>query len=107
MQIIIKGIKGFEVYPENKDYVRRKFEKYGKLVKEPAIFEFTFEHSHLTRATLDKQVRLTFTMPGLKNPEHLEEIAEHFPEAIDKLESRFEEFIRRFREKELDKRRQQ
>ena len=102
MQIIVKGLKGFEVYPENKDYIERRFGKFAKMVKEPTILEFAFNHTHQTRATIDKGIRLTFTMPELKNPEHLEEVSEHFPETIDRLAKRFEEILRRHREKETE-----
>jgi len=107
MRIIIKGLKGFEIYPENKAYIEKRFSKYEELVKEPAVFEFSLEHTHKTRANIDKKVSLTFTMPGFKNPEHLEEISEHFPESIDKIDNRFEEIIMRHREKEQDRERKQ
>lgn len=99
MQIIIKSVKGFEIYPQNKEYIERRFCKFAKMVKEPAILEFTFDHTHGTRANIDKKIILNFTMPGLKKPEHLEEIAEHFPETIDILQKRFEKFITRWHQK--------
>lgn len=95
MQIIIKAVKGFEIYQDNKDYIAKRFCKFEKMVKEPAILEFTFDHTHGTRANIDKKIILNFTMPGLKRPEHIEEVAEHFPEAIDKLKKRFEKFLGR------------
>lgn len=103
MQIIIKGLKGFDIFPENKEYVERRFRKFEKMVKEPATLEFAFIHSHGTRANIDKGVNLTVTMPGLKKSEHLEELSEHFPESIDRLQKRFDKFLERFREKNLDK----
>lgn len=106
MQIIVKGIKGFEIFPENKDYIEKKFTKFERMVKEPAVAEFKFEHTHGTRANIDKKITLTFTMPGLKQPEHLEEISEHFTESIDRMEARFEEILRRHKEKILDERKQ-
>jgi len=104
MRIILKGLRGFKIYPENKEYVEKKFRKFEKMVKEPAIMEFTFDHTKRTRGSISKRVHLTFTMPGLKNQEHLEELSEHFPETIDKLYERFEKFFRRYHDKEIDHR---
>lgn len=104
MQIIVKGLKNFEVFPENKEYIQKKFSKYEKLIKEPATLEFKLDHTHNTRANLDKKVILSFTMPGLKESEYLEEINEHFTTSIDKLAERFEEILRRHRDKALDPR---
>lgn len=102
MQIIIKSVKGFEIYPGNQEYIERRFRKFEKMVKEPAILEFTFDHTHATRANIDKRIILNFTMPGLTKAEHLEEVSEHFPETIDRLQGRFENFLQRFREKKLE-----
>lgn len=102
MQIIVKAIKGFRIYPENKYYIEKKFRKFEKMVKEPAIMEFALEHTHGTRANIDKKITLNFTMPNLKRTEHLEELAEHFPETIDKLQKRFEKFIERKHEKNTE-----
>ncbi len=104
MQIIIKGIKGFEVFPENKDYLEKKFSKYEDMIKEPSVLEFKFEHTHNTKANLDKKITLTCTMPGLKQPEYLEEVSRHFTQTIDLLDARFEEILRRYRDKMLDPR---
>ena len=102
MQIIIKGLRGFEIYPENKDYIMDKFYKFEKMVKEPAILEIALDHTHGTRANIDKKIILNFTMPGLNKPEHIEELSEHFPEAVDKLQKRFEKALRRHKEKTVD-----
>jgi len=102
MQIIVKGLKGFKIYPENQDYVLEKFCKYQKLVKEPAILEIAFEHTHGQRGSIDKKIHLNFTMPGMAKQEHIEELAEHFPESIDRLEKRFEKFILREKEKRVE-----
>ncbi|MCL5795214.1 MAG: hypothetical protein M1338_02555 [Patescibacteria group bacterium] len=101
MEIITKAVKGFEIYPQNKEYIERRFCKFSKMVKEPAILEFTFDHTHGTRANIDKKIILNFTMPGLTKAEHLEEISEHFTESIDKLQKRFEKFLSRKREKDI------
>lgn len=103
MQIILKGLRGFDIYPENKDYLEQKFLKLEKIVKEPAIVEFTFDHTKREKGSLSKRIHLNFTMPGLKKPLHLEELSEHFPETIDKLYDRFEKFVRRYHEKEVKK----
>lgn len=102
MQIIIKGTKGFEIYDKNRDYIEKKFAKFAKWVKEPATLEITFQHTHGTRANLDKRVHLTFTMPGLKHAEHIEELSEHFTQSIDLLQKRFEKFLARFKEKKRE-----
>ncbi len=103
MQIIIKSIKGFEVFPENKEYAEKKFSKFDKLVKEPATLEIAFEHTHGTRANIDKKVIVNFTMPGLTNAEHFEVTATHFTEAIDILEQKFESFITREKDRMQEK----
>lgn len=102
MQLIIKGLRGFEIYPENKEYIQEKFSKYEKMVKEPAILEIALDHTHGTRANIDKKIILNFAMPGLKKPEHIEELCEHFPEAVDKLQKRFEKALRRHKEKTIN-----
>jgi len=102
MQIIIKGSKGFEIFDKNKEYIEKKFRKFEKRVKEPAVLEFSFHHTHATRANIDKGIHLTFTMPGLTEPEHIEEISEHFNETIDLLQERFDKFLGRRREKKID-----
>jgi len=107
MQIIVKGAKGFEIFPENKEYAEEKFCKFQKLVKEPAVLEIIFEHTHGTRANIDKKIILNFTMPGLKQAEHFENTATHFTEAIDVLEEKFETFILRAKEKRDEERKQE
>jgi|GEM_PF-737635 len=99
MDIIVKGLKGFKVYQETEDYITKKFCKFSDIVKEPTVLEFTLSHTHSTRQTLDKVVHLTATLPGMKNPEHLEEIGTKFEESIDLLEDRFGKFIERWKEK--------
>lgn len=104
MNIIIKGSKGFEIFPENREYAEEKFCKFARVVQEPAILEITFEHTHGTRANIDKKVLMNFTMPGLKQAEHFEIIATHFIEAIDILFEKFETFINRYVDKLKDRR---
>lgn len=99
MNIIVKGLKGFKVFQETEDYILKKFVKYEKMVTEPTILEFTLDHTHASKQTLDKVVHLTITMPKLKNPEHLEEIGTRFEESIDILQDRFDKFILRWKEK--------
>jgi ribosome-associated translation inhibitor RaiA len=99
MEIIVKGLKGFKVFKETEDYILKKFSKFEKIVTEPTIMEFTLNHTHSSRQTLDKVVHLTATMPGLKSPEHLEEIGTKFEESIDLLSDRFDKFVIRWKEK--------
>lgn len=99
MNIIIKGSKGFDIFPENKDYLEKKFGKFASIVREPAVLEFTFHHTHGTRANIDKRIHLTFTMPGMKKSEHLEEVTTHFNDTIDRLYERFDKMIGRWKEK--------
>lgn len=99
MQIIIKGSKGFDIFEENQDYLEQKFRKFEKMVKEPTILEFTFHHTHGTRANIDKRIHLTVTMPGMKKPEHLEEVTPHFNDTIDRLYERFEKFFQRWKDR--------
>lgn len=107
MQIIIKGLKGFKVYRETEDYINEKFCKLDKMIKEPTVLEFSVEHSHLSKQTLDKTIHLTASMPGLKKPEHLEETSTHFTQSIDKLHRRFSTFLKRFHGKQIDSRRRE
>lgn len=102
MQIIIKGNKGFEIFPDNKEYIENKFRKFEKRVREPATLEFNFLHTHATRAGIDKRIHLTFTMAGMTRPEHIEELGERFKETIDLLQKRFDKFLLRRREKKID-----
>jgi ribosome-associated translation inhibitor RaiA len=99
MQIIIKGLRGFDVFPENKEYIEKRFLKFCKRIKEPTILEFSFDHTHGTRANIDKCIHLTVSIPGVKTPEHFEETAIHFSEAVDKLEERFEKFLLKWKDK--------
>lgn len=103
MQIIVKSLKNFELFEDNKDYVEKKFRKFEKMVSEPAVLEITFEHTHATRANIDKKIHLNFTMAGMKKAEHIEELSEHFKESIDLLQKRFEIFLARFKNKKFDR----
>lgn len=101
MKIIVKGLKGFDVFDKTEDYILKKFEKFEKMVKEPAILEFSLSHTHASKQTIDKVVHLNFTMPKLRKAEHLEEVGTHFEEAVDLLQERFEKFVRRSKDKRV------
>lgn len=101
MQILIKGVKGFEIYSSHKEYIEKRFRKFEQRVKEPAFLEFAFHHTHGTRANIDKRIHLTFTMAGMRKSEHLEELSEHFPETIDKLQKRFAKVLQQYRGKNI------
>lgn len=99
MQIIIKGSKGFKIYQETVDYIQKKFCRFEKMVREPAILEFTLAHTHNSRQTLDKTIIFNASLPDLTEPLHMEETTTHFFESSDILENRFKKFLLKYKEK--------
>lgn len=99
MNIIIKGRKQFRVQEDLRDYIETKFRKFEKMVKEPTTLEIMLADVRGPQKGMDKVVHLTAILPGRKNPEHIEELATEFHEAVDLVFERFKKLIVRWKEK--------
>jgi len=99
MNIIIKGRKQLKVREDLQEYIETKFRKFEKIVLEPTVIEIMLADVRGPQKGLDKVVHLTATLPGRKNPEHIEELASGFHEAVDLVFERFKKFISRWKEK--------
>lgn len=100
MNIIIKGSQQFKVHEDLQTYIETKFRKFERMIKEPATLEIMLADVRGDQKGVDKVVHLTAVIPGRKNPEHIEELATEFHEAIDLVFERFKKFMERWKEKE-------
>lgn len=99
MNIIIKGRKQFRVPVDLQEYIEKKFRKFERIIKEPAKLEIMLADVRGPQKGVDKVVHLTAVIPGQKQPEHIEELATGFHEAVDLAFERFKKFIGRWKEK--------
>ncbi|MDO8686608.1 MAG: HPF/RaiA family ribosome-associated protein [Candidatus Berkelbacteria bacterium] len=98
MKIIIKG-KQYKVDENLKQYILERFHKYDSMVQEPAIIEITLSDTLGPKRGLDKAVCITATLPEMKNPIHIEEATSEFKGTIDLIQERFEQQLRKYKEK--------
>lgn len=68
------------------------------MVKEPATLEIVLSNFMGPKGN-DQSVCLTATLPGLKNPIHIEEVTNDFKGSIDLIEERFETQVSKYKEK--------
>jgi len=99
MNIIIKGRKQLKVEEDLQEYIETKFRKFEKMVKEPTTLEIMLADVRGPQKGMDKVVHLTASIPGMKNPEHIEELGTGFHEVVDLVFERFKKFMGRWKEK--------
>lgn len=97
MRIIISG-KQFKVDDNLRNYINERFLKFARLVKEPATLEIVLSNFMGPKGN-DQAVYVTMTLPGLKNPIHLEEVTNDFKGSIDLVQERLEKHLLKYKEK--------
>ncbi|MGA2666837.1 MAG: ribosome-associated translation inhibitor RaiA [Patescibacteria group bacterium] len=97
MKIIISG-KQFKVDDNLRGYIEERLRKFEKLVSEPAILEVVLSDLMGPKGGVDKAVSLTMTLPGIKNPIHIEEVTSDYKGSIDLIEERLETQISKYKE---------
>ena len=100
MKIIISG-KQFKVDDNLRNYINERFMKFAKFVKEPATIEIVLSNFMGPKGN-DQAVHVTATLPGLKNPIHIEEVTNDFKGSIDLIEERLEKHLLKYKE-QIDK----
>jgi ribosomal subunit interface protein len=98
MKVIIKTLKGLKIDPNIKDYAQEKVLKYEPMVEEPAVCEIVFSDELGPKGGVDKSVHITMTLPGEKNPIHVEALATEFMGAMDLAQEKLEQEITRYKE---------
>ncbi len=96
MKITISG-KQFKVDDNLRGYINERFRRFEKMVKEPATLEIVLSNFMGPKGN-DQAVCLTATLPGLKNPIHIEEVTNDFMGSIDLIEERFETQVSKYKE---------
>ena len=96
MRIIISG-KQFKVDENLRNYINERFLKFTKFVKEPATLEIVLSNFMGPKGN-DQAVCVTATLPGLKNPIHIEEVTSDFKGSIDLIEERLEKALLKYKE---------
>ena len=97
MRIIIKG-KQFKVDQNLRNYINERFLKFTRYVKEPATLEIVLSNFMGPKGN-DQSVHVTATLPGLKNPIHIEEVTSDFKGSIDVIQERLEQQLRKYKDK--------
>lgn len=98
MRIIIKGHKKLSISPDLRSYIEEKIRKYEPLVKEPAICEVILSDLRGSKGGVDKDVRITMTLPEMKNPIFVRETTSDFFGSIDLAQERLEHQILKYKE---------
>lgn len=96
MKIIIQG-KQFKVDDNLRGYIEERFRKFEKMLKEPATLEIVLSNFMGPKGN-DQAVCVTATLPGLKNPIHIEEVTNDFKGSIDLIEERLEKHLLKYKE---------
>ena len=96
MRIIISG-KQFKVDQNLKNYINERFLKFARFVKEPATLEIVLSNFMGPKGN-DQAVCVTATLPGLKNPIHIEEVTADFKGSIDVIEERLEKVLFKYKD---------
>ncbi|MFA6492694.1 MAG: ribosome-associated translation inhibitor RaiA [Patescibacteria group bacterium] len=97
MKIIVRGQK-IKIPSELKSYVIEKVKKYEPLVQEPAKCEVVFEDENGLKGGIDKVVKITLSLPGLKNPIFICERSSDFMGSVDLAQERLEHQILKYKE---------
>lgn len=98
MKIIIKGHKQLKIDQSLKSYIEEKIRKYEPLVKEPATCEVTLSDIRGPKGGVDKVVKISLALPGLKNPIFVCERTSDFIGSIDLAQEALEHQILKYKE---------
>jgi ribosomal subunit interface protein len=97
MTINISG-HNVELNDDLKSYAEEKVLKFVEMVEEPAICDITLSNEFGPKGGKDKLVRFTMTLPGEKNPIHVEAQTDDFFGSIDLAQAKLEREIIRYKE---------
>lgn len=98
MNINISG-RNVDLNDELKSYAEEKVLKYVDMILEPAVCDIVLSNEFGPKGGEDKMVRITLTLPGEKNPLHVEAISEDFFGTIDLAQEKLEKEILKYKEK--------
>jgi ribosome-associated translation inhibitor RaiA len=101
MRLIIKGRRKFVIPQDLFAYAEEKFQKLEKFFPDPSTLEVNISDELGTKSGLDKQVQVILTAPGLKRPEHIEEMTEDFRASIDLTEERLKKLGQKYKDMHL------
>ncbi len=99
MKIIIKGHKHLKIDPNLHSYIEERIRKYEPIVKEPAVCEVVLSDQRGPKGGEDKVVKVTLTLPDVKNPIFVSERTSDFFGSIDLAQERLEHQILKYKEK--------
>ena len=97
MRVIVKG-HNVKLSPDLKSYVTEKILKYEPMIKEPAVCEIVLSDEGGPKGRIDKVVRITLTLPEMKNPIFVCERTSDFFGSIDLAQERLEHQILKYKE---------
>ncbi len=97
MRVIVKG-HNVKLSPDLKSYVTEKILKYEPMIKEPAVCEVVLSDERGPKGGIDKMVRVTLTLPEMKNPIFVQETTSDFFGSIDLAQERLEHQILKYKE---------
>jgi len=98
MKIIIKGHKQLCIDDNLRSYIEEKIRKYEPQLKEPANCEVILEDIRGPKGGIDKVVKITLSLPGLKNPIFVCERTSDFIGSVDLAQERLEQQITKYKE---------
>lgn len=98
MKIIIKGHKQLKISPDLYSYIEERIKKYEPMIQEPAKCEVLLEDENGPKGGVDKVVKITLTLPEIKNPIFVCERSSDFMGSIDLAQERLEQQILKYKE---------
>ncbi len=87
---------------DTKQYFQKRFSKIEKLLPENSFAEVEFIDQFGDKGGVDKLVQVDITIPGEKNPIHLENSAHDWMTSIDVLKDRLEHYLLNRKDKILE-----
>lgn len=105
MALNIKVRNNTVLADEVRQYLEKRFAKIEKLLPENAFIEVEFIDQFGERGGVDKMVQVDISVPGGRDPIHLENAAADWQTSIDVLKDRLETDLIRDKEKLIDGRR--
>lgn len=99
MQIIIKGHKQLKISDNLKLYIEEKIRKYEPMIKEPATCEVVLIDAGGPKGGVDKVIKITMTLPGMRNPIFVCERTSDFIGSIDLAQEKLEHQILKYKER--------
>ncbi len=98
MTIQITG-QNVELNDDLKNYAEEKVLKFVNMIEEPATCEIVLSNEFGPKGGEDKLVRITMSLPGEKNPMHVESQTDDFFGSIDLAQEKLEREIIKYKEK--------